>query len=216
MSFYGPPGPTGPTGIRGMNGPQGGFGPQGGTGPTGLKGPTGVQGSRSFYSQTLYGTGHNVTNPPISARLTRNNANPTLANNTRSALISGLLYDASGNPDRYDADLELMDSSSGYISMTIPSGTYYIRATSGHPATASSGFMSFATYDGSQFSNISYGVLSGPTETAPSLVVGNLYFQTMYTTNTMQTVGFRIYSDPSSNGLTYSNNEFAVTFTKLA
>ena len=213
--YYGPQGPTGVPGIGGQDGFQGPRGVRGGTGNTGIAGPTGVQGSRSAYVQAIGNNGYAVTSSPKLAEFGSALASPTLATGM-STSITGVLYDASGNADKFDVPLTVDTSF-----VTIPAGNYYIHAYAPHAGRVSQGFLALAEYNGSSFSNVAYGILTSGTVLVPPGVPtdrrsGSLHLQTIYSTSTPKILSLRNYAIVSSNNLPYSASDVKLTFTKLA
>lgn len=213
--YYGPQGPTGIPGIGGQDGNQGPRGPPGGTGNTGAPGPTGIQGNRSAFFQGIANTNYTVTTSPRIGEFGTAFASPTLATGM-STTITGVLYDASGNPDRFDVPLSVDVSF-----VTIPAGNYYIHAYAPHSGNTSQGFLALAEYDGSSFSNVAYGILNSGTVTVPPGVPtdrrsGSLHLQTIYNTSTPKVLSLRNYAILPGTPIAYGPSDVKLTFTKLA
>lgn len=211
--YYGPQGPTGMDGTTGQEGNQGARGSTGATGNTGAPGPTGIQGNRSAFFQSIANTSYTVTLSPKLGEFGTAFASPTLATGM-STTITGVLYDASGNPDRFDVPLTVDLSF-----VTIPAGNYYIHAYAPHSGNTSQGFLALAEYNGSSFSNVAYGILTSGTVQGPTPTdrrSGSLHLQTVYSTSTPKVLSLRNYAILPGTPISYGLSDVKLTFTKLA
>lgn len=205
---FGPRGIQGPTGIPGIQGQQGIFGARGPTGLTGRVGPTGQQlYGGGVLIQSLYSdVSRNVPDNNPALPVQYNTGNPDLLLN-ESRTISGYYTFTGGTGiHRYEDPFRIDASGIMYVSP----GNYYITASVNNRIVNQSRqfFLSFAEYNGSQFSQVANGPIS---------TLGASQFQHVYQPTVPKIVSMRVVTDASQseNPITFDGKNANITFVRL-